>query len=117
MAARICSVPAELGEKPAFNFDKYEEYAKAEAAYVQSIVDWCKKHGQGELKGEEVRFPVADGYARYIVLSHRPLQLIHVPTGDAWHFQYAHRLTVGDLKEEVRRGKAWAKLFSKKAGA
>jgi hypothetical protein len=35
-----------------------------------------------------------------------------LPVYDAWHFQYANRLTLKDIKEEVRRGKALKAMFA-----
>jgi len=61
--------------------------------------------------GEEVRFPVGDGYARYIVANLKPVELVWIDVGDKWHFQYVHRLTAADIREELRSEKAMRKLF------
>jgi hypothetical protein len=112
--ARICSVPAEVGIKPEFGDfgHDFTKYTAATEKWIAAIIAYVKKNGSGELKGEIVRFPVADGHAQYVVFSSKPLQLIHLPVYDAWHFQYANRLTVKDIKEEVRRGKALKAMFA-----
>jgi len=43
----------------------------------------------GALVGGVVRFPWADGYAQYMVVSERPLVLAHMEIGDAWAVPYS----------------------------
>lgn len=84
------------------------------AEYIQRLKDWIKtNYGEGEYIGEEINFPVGDGYARYLIVSLKPATLMHVPLGDAWNFPYAHRLTVKDIRAEAERTAALRKLFSK----
>lgn len=64
--------------------------------------------------GEEIRFQVGDGHARYLVVSLKPVHLVHLDVGDDWHFQYAHRLTASDVRAEINKMKSLNKLFSKK---
>ena len=93
------------------NFNKYWKDCEK---YVSGIKKAIKK-GYGQTcpeAGEEVTFPVADGKARYIVATLRPVRLIHVDTGDAWHYQYIHRLTATDIRKEIKNQKAFNKLFS-----
>lgn len=81
----------------------YEGLQKAEEDYLKRLQDYAREHGQGDLKGEVVEFGVADGAAVYVVYSTHPVGLIHVDTGDAYQFQYAHRLTSGDIRKMVIR--------------
>ena len=90
-----------------------KDYFKAEENYINAVVAWAKQHGKGKLAGEVIQFPVADGYAQYVVFSTTPVALIHLPIGDAWQYQYANRLTASDIKEKVRQSQAMAKLFGK----
>lgn len=60
------------------------------------------------------QFPVADGYAEYMVASMKPLELVHIPLGDAWQFEYAHRLTAKDVQDKIDQQKALEELFNKK---
>ena len=62
--------------------------------------------------GEIIHFPVADGRAEYMVLSLKPVMLIHLPVGDAWQFEYAERLTKADVIKKIKQQKALAEMFS-----
>ena len=107
--ARIYSPPKEI-PTPAFNPDTWQ---KDDEAFEQKLRAYCLAYGSGECKGEVISFPVADGYARYMVFSLRPVALIHMPLGDSWQFQYANRLTAADIKEQVRKSKFLKELFSR----
>ncbi len=96
---------------PKYNSD-WKVYDRAEAKFVKDISDWCKKHGSGEYAGEEVYFPYADGHARYIVLSTRPLRLVHLPVGDAWNYPYIERLTARDIISQIEREHGLSRLFA-----
>ena len=61
--------------------------------------------------GEIIQQGVADGYAQYMVLSLRPLVLIHLPLGDAYQFQWDHRWTASDVKMMVDQRKKMQSLF------
>lgn len=111
----VHSVPEEVGKQPRFcDFGSdYKKYTAATEAWVETVKAFAKTHGSGKLKGEEVRFQVADGYARYVVVSTSPTKLIHLPIYDAYQFPYAHRLTAADIREEIRRGKSLNALFGR----
>ena len=52
----------------------------------------------GKNTGKTVGFPVADGYAQYMIAeAGKTFALIHLPYGDAYQFQYANRLTKRDV--------------------
>ena len=87
---------------------------KNEEQYVIDLKKELKSMGyKGKNFGEILRFQVADGYAEYMVVSMRPLKLMHLPLGDAWDFQYAHLLTAKEVNEKIEGKKALAKIFSK----
>lgn len=92
----------------------YEKYNKAEEKYLEDLKAFLIKRKKGKNVGEIIGFPVADGKALYMVASIRPLELVHIPLGDAYQFQYAHRLTAKDVDEEIRRNKAWGEFVAKK---
>lgn len=111
---KIFTTPAEVGAIPHYHeFPNREEFFAAEKAFVQRVKNYAKAFGKGEFAGEEIRFSVADGYARYIVLT--PTSLMYLPLGDAYQFQYANRLTAKDLKAEVTRQRAFEAIFAKSA--
>lgn len=112
--AKIYAPPIELGFPPKithpFNFAAYEAACDE---YTRGLQAWAKAQGRHKDAGEVITFPVADGCAVYVVLSLKPVELIHVPVGDAWQFQYANRLTATDVRDKIRSAKALAKIFSK----
>jgi len=107
--AKVYSPPKGLNV-PKFNSD-WKVYETAEAKFVTDVSDWCKKHGSGEYAGEEVYFPYADGHARYIVLSTRPLRLVHLPVGDAWNYPYIERLSARDIIARIETERGITRLF------
>lgn len=114
--ATIYKTPTEI-KVPEINFEnitsnKYEEECNA---YIQALKDFVTKRKSGKNVGEIIQFPVADGYAQYMVASMRPLELIHIPLWDGYVFQYAKNLTPKDVQEQIDNAKALAKLFSNKS--
>jgi hypothetical protein len=116
MAAKVYSAPKEI-KKPEFLVNgEYDHaaYGKACDEYVAAVRKFCEEKGSGDLRGKEIRFGVADGHASYLVFSSKPLQLIHLEMGDAWHFQYAHLLTLAEVRKEVRALEGLNELFGSK---
>lgn len=112
--AKIYSAPKEVGNKPAFNSaEPFSTHSKNEREYTAKVQVWAKQTGSSEFAGEIIRFPVADGYAQYVVLSLKPVKLIHLDTGDGWQFPYAHRITAADVRREAEYGRAINEIFSK----
>lgn len=91
-------------KRPVYDSTKpYGDYRAACHKYIEDIKAWAKqKNPNDEWAGKIALFPVADGHAQYIVLSLKPLTLIHDDTGDAYEFPYAERLTVRDIKENIK---------------
>ena len=111
---KVYAPPREIGDVPNLSRQPFSTYQTEEKAYVEKVQKWARENGQGDLAGEEVFFPFADGYARYVVLKTRPVRLIHLPIGDAWSYPYIERLTEKDIRERVRQKKAVSKLFAAK---
>ena len=112
---KVYSPPTELGNPPeitdSFDLDLYQEQ---ENNYTQKVIEYAIEYGSGKLAGETIRFAVADGYAEYVVFSLKPVKLIHLPIGDSWRYEFAHRLTAKDISDRVNNQKAVAKLFDSK---
>ena len=90
----------------------HEEYQKNEDKYIVDLKKELKSMGyKGKNFGEILKFQVADGYAEYMVVSMRPLKLMHLPLGDAYSFGYAHLLTSKEVNEQIKRQKALLELF------
>lgn len=116
---KIYAPPKEVGPAPRLRdfmdngkFDS-KKMDKAEEEWKDKLRTWCKTHSNGEYVGELIQEPVADGYAQYMVFRLRPLALIHLPLGDGYQFQWAHRWTASDIKEMVERERRMRELFSK----
>lgn len=93
-----------------------QDYHKLEQNYVKSIKRAIRESYKPICPeaGKEIRFQVGDGYAVYVVARLKPVELVHVDAGDAWHFPYVHRLTASDVREEIRKQESIRKLFRKK---
>lgn len=74
---------------PNISFDDYslEGMRKADA-YVEGLrakaVQKDPDDPNCDIKGVVLMFPVADGYAYYIVTNDKPLTVQNIPVGDAW---------------------------------
>jgi hypothetical protein len=103
--AKIFNAPKELPEPEVDykNYDRVKE-ADAEQAWLKKLKAYCIKHGNGETAGEEVSTGVADGYARYMVFSEKPLQLIHLHLGDAYSGGaiWERGLRLADVRQMVK---------------
>ena len=113
--AKIFSAPNSI-PLPQWSIKKtHQENMSEEKAYLDQLKDMLtKRKPTQKLVGEIIQFPTADSYAQYMVASMTPLELVHIPLGDAWDFQYAHRLTKKDVEEKIKNQKALEELFKKK---
>jgi hypothetical protein len=83
--------------------------------FLDDLRAWLKRSGYKQpLAGEIVRWPRGDGYAQYMVLSTKPLALIHLPLGDAWQMDsiFLRGLRASDIRQQVERQRKMAELFS-----
>lgn len=110
----IYAAPKEIQAPEFRSGEDIDDYFKRGDAYVEAVKKWAKDHGDSPESGEEVDFPAGDGYARYVVLSLKPVKLLHLNVGDAWQVPYAKRLTAADVREAISAKKALAELFGRK---
>jgi hypothetical protein len=113
--AKIFRAPKGM-EPPKIDYAKegtFDKWMKVEQEYLGRLGQAIKKAYGHRCKeaGKVITFPVADGNAIYIVCDLKPVQLVWVELGDAYQFQYAHRLLASDIREAVRRMEGLAKLF------
>jgi hypothetical protein len=112
--AKIFSAPEEV-KVPKLDFNDVKNWEADDKRYIQELKSHIQSLGYtGKNVGEVIKFPVADGYAQYMVASMKPLQLIHLPLGDAWDWQYAHLLTAKEVQEKIDQDKAWKEMIAKK---
>jgi hypothetical protein len=95
----------------------FPEYQKLCEAFVDSVKRVAREQGDCPEAGKEINFPVGDGRARYVIFSLKPVKLVHLSVNDGYHFQYVHRLTAADIREELRKQNGLKKLFSSKKKA
>jgi hypothetical protein len=115
--AKIYSVPKSINVPQLVvngKFD-YNDYQERVDKFYKELAALLREHSlQNEYIGEVIQFPVADGYAFYMVAGLNPVELIHLPIMDGWDFQYANRLTSKDIREKVEQQKNLKKLFGGK---
>src|SRR4051812_791830 len=85
--------------------DIYEGFAAQDAA-MQELMAASDALPEGTIKGTVLRFPVADGYAVYVVTKEKPLTIAWVPYLDRWDVQPAliRGLNRNDILDEQDRG-------------
>jgi hypothetical protein len=113
--AKIYSLPKEFEKKiPVFDFAKpYKEHENREKEFLKELKDFLIKQNPNEKHvGEIIDFPVADGKAMYMVISLKPVELLYLPLGDAWQYQYVHKMNKKDIIDILNRNIALKKLFS-----
>ena len=112
--AKIYASPLEV-KVPEFNWEDIEQYNKDCETYKENLKAFLLKRKNGKNVGEIIQFPVADGYAQYMVASLKPVELVHIPLWDAWDFQYVHLITAKEIQEQIAGQKALKKLFGSKS--
>jgi len=101
MAAKVYSAPEEV-KLPDNTFDNVKDWVTNDNKYIESLKQHLREIGyDGKNMGEILKFPAADGYAQYMVISMKPLQLVHLELGDAWTFQYANLLTATEVQKKI----------------
>lgn len=112
--AKVFAPPSTI-KKPELNFADFNAYKEDNERYINELKEALVKRKNGKNVGEIIRFPVADGYAEYMVASMRPLELVHLPLYDAWHYEYIERLTAADVEAKIQQQNNIKKLFASKS--
>ena len=108
---KVYSPPAEI-KVPVFNWEDIDAYKNECEKFVNALKEFCINRNNDKHVGEVIQFPVADGYAQYMVAALSPIQLIHLPLWDGYQFDYANRLTKRDIIQKINQTKALHELFS-----
>lgn len=106
--AKIFKAPLHIKE-PSFNRKTWRE---DEQKYMKELREFCTDRSTGKYVGKELRIQHADSYAQYMVLSEKPMALIHIPLGDAWDSPLADGLTTKKIKEMIDQDEKMKALFS-----
>jgi len=99
-------------EAPKTSFSNMAKCREDYDNYIETLKAKCKEGFDDENVGEVIKFPVADGYALYMVYSMNPLELIHIDIMDGYQFEYVDLMTPEKVMELIKREKALKKLFS-----
>jgi hypothetical protein len=104
--AKLVSTPKAVRDLVELKFtgDFNQEYKRTTAGLDEVL----KKY-------DTLSFPRGDGYAIYGVKRYAPLEVFHVPFGDAYCVEVAliRGLTERDVREQVRREKRMRSMFPK----
>jgi hypothetical protein len=107
--AKVYSLPKELEEKlskPDYINFNLKEVLKQEEEFLGIVRNWAvERNPTDKYAGVEYSIPMADGHAQYIVLSSSPVQLMHLPLGDAWNSPFADRIRKSDIVKFVKMKK------------
>ncbi len=101
---------------PEFDRDQYEDYSdfmdEERAAFNELQNQQPDDPDEEGLEGTMLRFPQADGYAHYRVVGTDPLQIQHIPFGDAYRIPAAHvrGLREEDVRQQLERREALSNL-------
>jgi len=92
----------------------YAKMVKDEKQYLADLKAFLINRKKGKYIGKVVQFPVADGTAKYMVASVRPLELVNIPFDDEYQFQYIYNLKWADILAKINQEEALDKLFNRK---
>lgn len=87
----------------------WTKYNEACTEYDRKLSDWAKENSKHKDAGKVIMFPVADGNASYVVLTHT--KLIHVGSRDAYDYKHIERLKATDIKKKINTTDAINKHF------
>lgn len=112
---KIYACPDECpAPRPDFkNFDINREIARQES-HQQELCEWLRANGHaGPHTGKIVMFPVADGYAKYMLADGRRSCLIHLPYGDAYQYPDAEFLPKAEILRRIENRQKLSAMFAK----
>lgn len=94
---------------PAPDINYRGDWQAQEQAYIEQLATLAKRNGKDPRIGRTVRFQIADGYAVYVVWKVKPLQLVHVNTGDGYQASAAtiRGLRLADVDAQLRFDDFW----------
>ena len=111
--AKVYLLPEDFNA-PDFNWEDIDQYEKDCLELTERLKKWCIERNNQKNVGEVIKFPVADGYAEYMVAATKPVELIHLPFWDAWHSETAPLMTAKAIQDKIDQTIALNNLFSKK---
>ncbi len=113
---KVFALPKEVpAPEPDYrNYDRDAEARKIDE-HKAKLKEHMRKLGYtGKRTGSVVRYPVADGYAEYMLAEGRKSVLIHLPYYDGYHYRHIEYVPKAEILAEIEREKKIAALFAKK---
>ncbi|TXH16603.1 MAG: hypothetical protein E6R03_05245 [Hyphomicrobiaceae bacterium] len=101
--AKIYALPEGM-KVPDPDYSKpWTEIMAAEEKFLDELREVLRKRCPDKLVGAQVHTPRGDGHAVYMVAREKPLELVHVPIGDAWRADpvWERGLRLSDVKRMV----------------
>ena len=83
-----------------------------EEKFLTELRTFLRKRNGGKYVGKVVKFQVADGYAKYMVASVRPLELVNIPFDDEYQFQYIYNMKWSDIKARIKYEETLEKIYT-----
>ncbi len=110
----MAKVVSQFVHEPEYQNYDYQEELRKENAVLANLAVGLRVQNLGKLVGEIIRFQIADGYAQYMVKKEKPLQLVHLHIGDAWHADpiLIRGLRLSDVRQQVSQEKKLTSMFS-----
>jgi hypothetical protein len=98
-----------IGEQVDYRGDWQQEEEDQLNRYRQQF----KSENAGDAVGEVVKWQRADGYACYMVVSEKPLQLAHIDHGDAYQVEDAliRGINLEEIRQMVDHERSMSELF------
>lgn len=111
---KIFKAPSQV-KLPEISFEHINQYQDDCDVYIEELKALLQRGmPKGKNVGEIIKFPVADGYAQYMVASMKPLQLVHIDLWDGWHFEFIHLITSKEVQLKIDQEKKLKELFGNK---
>ena len=113
---KVYSTPKEVPD-PKMDYVNFDmaKYEAALQAHGKALEAWLRKAGYtGKRTGMIVRFPMADGYAEYMLAEGKKSCLIHLPYGDAYDNPDVRFVPKAEILKRIEAQDKMRALFSKK---
>lgn len=108
----MAKVIAYAGDFNKLDNETWEEHRTRTSKLIDALYERSNALADNAVVGGIITFPVADGSAVYMVSKEKPLELIHIPFGDAWEASNItiRGLRVDDVKAMLNRNKCVSTL-------
>jgi hypothetical protein len=106
--AKVYAPPQDMPPpEPDFKSYDFDKEQRREEAWMRKLAERLRAANDGELVGEVIMTPRGDGHAQYMISSHKPFSIVHLPLGDCWRADHIWErgLRLSDARAMVKRKK------------